>query len=74
MLYIAIGIIGATVMPLNLSLQSATVQTRRIGPTPSARNDAITFATIDVMVALVLALTINAAILITAGAVFHANG
>jgi manganese transport protein len=74
MLYIAIGIIGATVMPHNLYLHSATVQTRRIGPTAAARKDAMTFATIDVMVALVLALSINAAILITAGAVFHANG
>jgi manganese transport protein len=74
MLYIAIGIIGATVMPHNLYLHSATVQTRRIGPTPSGKKDAITFATIDVMVALALALSINAAILITAGAVFHTNG
>lgn len=74
MLYVAIGIIGATVMPHNLYLHSATVQTRRVARNPAAKKEAMTFAAIDVVVALVLALFINAAILITAAAVFHAHG
>ena len=74
MLYVAIGIIGATVMPHNLYLHSSIVQTRRIEPTPTARREAIRFATIDSTVALTGALFINAAILILAAAAFHWSG
>ncbi len=74
MLYIAIGIIGATVMPHNLYLHSAIVQTRRVGDTQAAKREAIRFATIDSTIALSLALFINAAILILAAAAFHTSG
>src|SRR5262249_33690266 len=74
MLYIAIGIIGATVMPHNLYLHSAIVQTRRIEPTEEGKRNAIRWATTDSTIALMLALFVNAAILIVAAAVFHANG
>lgn len=74
MLYIAIGILGATVMPHNLYLHSAIVQTRAWEPTPEKRREAIKFGTIDSTVALTLALFINAAILIVAAATFHTNG
>jgi manganese transport protein len=74
MLYIAIGILGATVMPHNLYLHSAIVQTRAWEPTPQKRREAIWFGTIDSTVALTLALFINAAILIVAAATFHTNG
>src|ERR1044071_3251720 len=74
MLYIAIGILGATVMPHNLYLHSAIVQTRKIEPTESGMRDAIRYATADSTIALMLALFINAAILIVAAAVFHAGG
>ena len=74
MLYIAIGILGATVMPHNLYLHSAVVQTRRFEPTTTGKRQAITFATIDSTVALMLALLVNAAILIVAASVFHAQG
>ena len=74
MLYIAIGILGATVMPHNLYLHSAIVQTRRWEPTPQGRREALRFATIDSTVALSLALFINAAILILAAAAFHHTG
>jgi manganese transport protein len=74
MLYIAIGILGATVMPHNLYLHSAIVQTRKIEPTESGKRDAIRYATADSTIALMLALFINAAILIVAAAVFHAGG
>jgi manganese transport protein len=74
MLYIAIGILGATVMPHNLYLHSAIVQTRKIEPTEQGKRNAIRFATADSTIALMLALFINAAILIVAAAVFHANG
>jgi manganese transport protein len=74
MLYIAIGIIGATVMPHNLYLHSSTVQTRRFDTGEAGKRSAIGFATIDIIVALSMALLVNAAILITAAAVFHANG
>ncbi|MBW4693162.1 MAG: Nramp family divalent metal transporter [Lyngbya sp. HA4199-MV5] len=73
-LYIAIGILGATVMPHNLYLHSAIVQTRAWEPTPEKRREAIRFGTIDSTVALTLALFINAAILIVAAATFHNNG
>jgi manganese transport protein len=71
MLYIAIGILGATVMPHNLYLHSSIVQTRRYLDTLPSKTEAIRFATIDSSVALMSALFINAAILIVAAAVFH---
>jgi len=71
MLYIAIGILGATVMPHNLYLHSSIVQTRRYVDTPASKAEAIRFATIDSSVALMSALFINAAILIVAAAAFH---
>lgn len=74
MLYLALGIIGATVMPHNLYLHSAIVQTRAIGPTPANKREAIRYATIDSTVALTFALFINAAILILAAATFYTTG
>ena len=74
MLYIAVGIVGATVMPHNLYLHSAIVQTRAWQPTPEKKWEAIKFGTIDSTVALSLALFINAAILIVAAATFHTSG
>ena len=74
MLYIAIGILGATVMPHNLYLHSSIVQTRKYRDTASGKREAIRFATIDSSVALMFALFINAAILIMAAATFHGTG
>jgi manganese transport protein len=74
MLYIAIGILGATVMPHNLYLHSSIVQTRRVGPDPASKREAIRFATLDSTVALLFAFFINAAILILAAATFHQTG
>ncbi len=74
MLYLALGILGATVMPHNLYLHSGLVQTRGYGDSIPEKREAITFATIDSTIALCLALTINAAILILAAAAFHATG
>jgi manganese transport protein len=74
MLYIALGIIGATVMPHNLYLHSAIVQTRDYGTTTAQKREALRFATIDSTVALTLALVINASILILAAAAFHSVG
>lgn len=74
MLYIAIGIIGATVMPHNLYLHSATVQTRAFDQTPTGKREAAKWATIDSSLALSLALFVNAAILILAAAAFHTTG
>jgi manganese transport protein len=74
MLYIAIGIIGATVMPHNLYLHSSIVQTRAYERTDAGRRDAIKWATADSTIALMLALLINAAILIVAAATFHTSG
>jgi manganese transport protein len=71
MLYIAIGILGATVMPHNLYLHSSIVQTRKYLDTVEGKREAIRFASIDSAVALMSALFINAAILIMAAAVFH---
>jgi manganese transport protein len=71
MLYIALGILGATVMPHNLYLHSSIVQTRKYVDTHESKTEAIRFATIDSSVALMSALFINAAILIVAAAVFH---
>lgn len=74
MLYIAIGILGATVMPHNLYLHSSIVQTRAYPRTEEGRRDAITWATADSTIALMLALFVNAAILILAASVFHGSG
>src|SRR3989338_2026778 len=71
MLYIAIGILGATVMPHNLYLHSSIVQTRAYEPTEAGRKMAIRYATIDSTAALLFAFFINAAILILSAAVFH---
>jgi manganese transport protein len=74
MLYLAIGIIGATVMPHNLFLHSGVVQTRRFGESVEDKREAIKLATIDSTVALMFALLINAAILILAAATFNKIG
>jgi manganese transport protein len=74
MLYVAIGILGATVMPHNLYLHSSIVQVRQIEPTEAGKRSAIKFATIDSTVALFLAFFVNAAILVTAAAAFHGKG
>lgn len=74
MLYIAIGILGATVMPHNLYLHSSIVQTRDWQPTTEKRWEAIKFGTIDSTFALSLALFINSAILIVSAATFHFSG
>ncbi len=74
MLYIAIGILGATVMPHNLYLHSSIVQTRRYELNAAGKREAIKFATIDSTVALMFALFINAAILIVAAATFYTRG
>ncbi len=74
MLYIAIGILGATVMPHNLYMHSSIVQTRKFERTTDGKREAIRFASIDSAVALTAALFINAAILIVAAATFHAQG
>jgi manganese transport protein len=74
MLYLAMGILGATVMPHNLYLHSAIVQTRAFGETLAERREALKYATIDSTVALMFALLINASILILAAASFHSAG
>jgi manganese transport protein len=74
MLYIAIGILGATVMPHNLYLHSSIVQTRDYPRTEAGKREAIRFGNIDSATALMLALFVNAAILILAAAVFHRGG
>ena len=74
MLYVAIGILGATVMPHNLYLHSSIVQTRKYLDTHESKAEAIRFASIDSAVALMSALFINAAILIMAAATFHGTG
>ena len=73
-LYIAIGILGATVMPHNLYLHSSVVQTRKYEESSAGRREAVRFAFIDSTVALTFALFINAAILIVAAATFHTTG
>ncbi|MEZ5036247.1 MAG: Nramp family divalent metal transporter [Chitinophagales bacterium] len=73
MLYIGIGILGATVMPHNLYLHSSIVQTRAYGKDNLSKKEAIKYATIDSTVSLLLAFFINAAILILAAATFHKN-
>jgi manganese transport protein len=74
MLYIAIGILGATVMPHNLYLHSSIVQTRKYTDSTESKREAIRFSTIDSTVALMSALFINAAILVMAAATFHGTG
>jgi len=74
MLYIAIGILGATVMPHNLYLHSSIVQSRNYKRTPEGKREAIFMANVDSALALTVALFVNAAILIVAAAVFHRRG
>ena len=74
MLYIAIGILGATVMPHNLYLHSSIVQSRKYERTSKGKREAIQMANIDSALALTMALFVNAAILIVAAAVFHRRG
>ena len=74
MLYIAIGILGATVMPHNLYLHSSIVQTRKYEETAEGKREAVRFAFLDSTIALSFALFINAAILIVAAATFHTSG
>jgi manganese transport protein len=74
MLYIGIGILGATVMPHNLYLHSSVVQTRRYEETLPGKREAVKFAFLDSTIALTTALFINAAILIVAAATFHTTG
>src|SRR5437763_5578051 len=74
MLYVAMGILGATVMPHNLYLHSSIVQTRKFEQTSAGRGEAIKFATIDSTFALMFALFINAAILLLSAAAFHWSG
>jgi manganese transport protein len=74
MLFLAMGIIGATVMPHNLYLHSGIVQTRAYGTSLPEKREALKFATIDSTLALMLALVVNAAILILAAATFHKTG
>ena len=74
MLYLALGIIGATVMPHNLYLHSGIVQTRDYGPSLPEKREALRFATWDSTVALMFALLVNASILILAAATFNRSG
>jgi manganese transport protein len=74
MLYIAIGILGATVMPHNLYLHSSIVQTRRYDRSEAGLREAIRFSVADIVIALGFAIFINASILILAAAAFHARG
>jgi manganese transport protein len=74
MLYIAIGILGATVMPHNLYLHSSIVQSRRYKRTPEGKREAVHMANVDSALALTIALFVNAAILIVAAAVFYRSG
>ena len=74
MLYLALGILGATVMPHNLYLHSGIVQTRAYGDTLPERREALRFATLDSTIALMFALTVNASLLILAAAAFHHTG
>lgn len=74
MLYIAMGILGATVMPHNLYLHSAIVQTRSFAENPAGKRNAIRFASIDSFISLTFAFFVNCAILILAASVFHQSG
>ncbi len=73
-LYLAVGIIGATVMPHNLYRHSSIVQTRHVADSDPARRDALRLSTLDAVVSLSLALLVNAAILTLAASAFHASG
>src|SRR3954467_12656262 len=73
-LFVAIGILGATVMPHNLYLHSALVQSRRIGPDEASKRTACRFNLLDSAIALNAAFFVNAAILVLSAAVFHRNG
>ncbi|WP_285420363.1 Nramp family divalent metal transporter [Pseudomonas sp. efr-133-TYG-5] len=73
-LYLAIGILGATVMPHNLYLHTSIVQTRMVGKDLASKRDAVNLARIDTIGSLALALLVNAAILILAAAAFHQSG
>ena len=73
-LYIAIGILGATVMPHNLYLHSSLVQTRKVGTRPQDIRETLRWNNIDTAVSLNLAFFVNAAILVVAAAVFYRNG
>lgn len=74
MLYLSMGIIGATVMPHNLYLHSSIVQTRRFGYSVQDKRQAMKFASIDSTLALLIAFFLNAGILVLAASTFHANG
>jgi manganese transport protein len=74
MLYIAIGMLGATVMPHNLYLHSSIVQSRKYKRTPEGKREAIFMSNIDSALALMVALFVNAAIVVVAAAVFHRSG
>jgi manganese transport protein len=74
MLYIAVGILGATVMPHNLYLHSSIVQTRKYGDDTTSKKEAVEFSVIDSTVALMSALFLNGAILVMAAATFHGTG
>ncbi|HEU5078611.1 MAG TPA: Nramp family divalent metal transporter [Opitutaceae bacterium] len=74
MLYLAIGILGATVMPHNLYLHSSIVQTRKYAQNTSGKREAIRFAVLDSTLALMFALFINGAILVVSAATFYARG
>ena len=73
-LYLAIGIVGATVMPHNLYLHSSIVQTRHVQPTEAGKREAVRFATFDTVLSLSLALLVNAAIMILAANAFNISG
>lgn len=73
-LYLAIGILGATIMPHNLYLHSSIVQSRVAAPTNAVRREAIRYSTADVIASLLLASLVNVAILVLAAAAFHASG
>jgi manganese transport protein len=74
MLYVAIGILGATVMPHNLYLHSSIVQTRRYEETAAGKREAVRFAFLDSTIALSFAFFVNGAILVVAAATFHTSG
>lgn len=74
MLYLALGILGATVMPHNLYLHSGLVLTRAYSDTPRGKQEALRFATLDSTIALTFAFLVNASILILAAATFHKSG
>ncbi len=74
MLYLALGILGATIMPHNLYLHSALVHTRDFASDDGAKREAMRYATFDTIIALTIAFFINAAIVVLAASVFYVNG